>query len=75
MSEKLIIGPDRYNCPVCGVEWYEYDLYHLNIEGCAGCGRKFNLEDYLYDGESLWHKWREMCYYRMRREYENGGKI
>ena len=75
MIEKLIIGPDRYNCPVCGVEWYESDLDSIGDLGCPSCRRKFDLEDFMYEGEPRWHNWREKCYHRMVQDRENGGKI
>jgi len=75
MSEKLIIGPDRFNCPICATEWYEHDLSHIDTYGCPGCGRKFNLENYLHKDEVLYHDWRETCYHRMIQDRENGGKI
>jgi len=71
MSEKLIIAPPEYSCPVCGVEWYESDLDSIGDLGCPSCRRKFDLEAYMHEDEPLWHDWREKCYYRMRREFDN----
>ena len=70
MSEKLIISKPQYACPLCGTEWYEYDLFHLEIEGCCGCSKKFDLSQYLYEDEPLWTDWRQKCYERMVKEYE-----
>ena len=68
MSEKLIITKPQYACPVCDTEWYDFDLYHLNTFGCPGCSKKFNLENYLYEGEPLYTNWREICFFRMKRQ-------
>lgn len=62
---------NEFECPVCGIEWYKGDLDHLNTEGCPGCSHKFDLESYLHEDEPLWHDWREKCYERMKRQYEN----
>ena len=68
MSEKLIIGKPQYECPFCGIEWYEYDLFHLEIEGCPSCRAKINLEEFLHEDEPLYTNWREKCYFRMKRQ-------
>ena len=70
MSEKLIIGKPQYSCPICGEEWYEYDLFHLEIEGCPGCSTKINLEEFLHEDEPLWSDWRQKCYDRIVQEYD-----
>lgn len=58
----------EYSCPVCDTEWYKSDLDHLNTIGCPGCSIKFNLEEWLYEGEPYWTDWREKCYDRMTRQ-------
>ena len=70
MSEKLIIAPVAYSCPVCGVEWYKDELDSIGDIGCPGCRRKFDLEDYMHEDEPLWHDWREKCYFRLQKEYD-----
>jgi hypothetical protein len=70
MSEKLIIGKPQYECPVCGTEWYGYDLFHLKFEGCPSCATKFDLELYLHEDEPLYTNWREKCYFRLQQEYD-----
>lgn len=70
-TEKLIITPVAYSCPVCGVEWYKPDLDTIDSIGCPGCGLKFELEAYMHEEEPLWHDWREKCYFRMIKEFDN----
>lgn len=72
-TAHLHIGQQTRSCPICGEEWMEFDLYHLTDIGCPSCSRKFDLGLYMYADEPLWTDWREKCYDRMRRAYENGG--
>ena len=74
MSEKLIIGKPQYECPICATEWYEFDLYHLEMLGCPGCSKKIDLSQYLHEGEPFWHDWREKCYDRMKQEHDRNSE-
>ena len=65
----------EFQCPICGVEWYKGDLENLDSIGCPGCGRKFDLDYYLYEEEPLLDDWREKCYDRMKQDYEHVGQI
>ena len=68
MSEKLIISNPQYACPHCSAEWYESDLQWLEDQGCPECGKRFNLGEFMYEDEPLWHDWRQKCYERMVRQ-------
>lgn len=62
--------PYEFSCPICGSEWTKDDLMVLDKIGCPGCGRKFELEYYLYEEEDIHPGWEEKCYERMKKEYD-----